>query len=318
MAEWTDLHTDVPLSNFSLAFKNEAFIADLVCPPVTVGKDSDLYYIYGTEDIKLIDTIRADKDASKGISRTLSTTTYKCVGHGLHELVSAKDRDNADPNIDPDLDAVDGLMELMAISKEYEIATLMTTAGNYSSATYYETLSGGDQWDDPGGTSDPIGKIEAAKGVVFDGCLRPANAIIIPYKVALALSTNPSIVDRIKYTQGTTISAGLTALMSGLEQVIGLRVFIGASAYDAKREGQTGKTLTQLWSDYCVVFYLNPSTSWKQMAFCKNFTRGSSYVNRIPQADLGRGVDKIEVNEPGRISKMVGNTSGYLFQDCLV
>jgi len=82
MAEWTDLHTDVPLSNYSLGYKNEAFIADLVCPPVTVSRDSDLYYIYNTEDVKLVDTLRADKDPSKGISRTLSTTTYAATDMG--------------------------------------------------------------------------------------------------------------------------------------------------------------------------------------------------------------------------------------------
>jgi len=107
-AHWNELHTDVPLSEFSLAYRNESFIADLVCPPVTVGKDSDKYYIYGTEDIKHIDTLRAPKTASKGIRRSLSTSSYFCNVHALHELVDDKDRKNSDAPIDPDMDAVEG------------------------------------------------------------------------------------------------------------------------------------------------------------------------------------------------------------------
>lgn len=315
MAIHTELHTDVPLSNYSLAYKNEAFIADLVCPPVQVAKDKDLYYIYGTEDIKKIDTLRAPKTASKGVSRSLSTTTYICNPHGLHELVDDKDRKNADKGLDPELDAVDGIMELMAISKEIEIATLMTTYGNYSSATYYETTTV--KWNDPGYASDPIGEIEDAKGIVFAGCLRPANAIIIPYAVALALAKHPGVTDRLKYTQGTTISAGVPQLASGLAQVLGVQVFIALSAYDATREGQTGKTLTSIWSDYVVLFYLNPATSWKSMSFCKNFNVGPTYVDKIPQPDLGNNTMKIEVNDPGRDPKMICNTAGYLFIDTL-
>lgn len=318
MAIHTELHTDVPLTNYSRAYKNEAFIGDLVCPPVQVAKDKDLYYIYGTEDIKKIDTLRAPKTASKGVSRSLSTTTYICNPHGLHELVDDKDRKNADKGLDPELDAVDGIMELMAISKEIEIATLMTTSSNYASATYYKDLStDGIQWNDAGGVSDPIGDIEDAKAIVYAGCLRPANSLILPYAVALALAKNPSVTDRIKYTQGTTISAGVPQLASGLAQVLGVQVFIALSAYDATREGQSGKTLTSIWGDYAVLFYLNPATSWKSMSFCKNFNVGGTYVDRIAQPDLGNNTMKIEVNDPGRDPKMICNSAAYLFIDTL-
>ena len=317
-AHWSEIHTDVPLSEFSRAFMNESFVADLVCPPVTVSKDSDKYYIYGTEDIKHIDTLRAAKTPSKGITRTLSTSTYFCNPHALHELVDDKDRQNADAAIDPDMDAVEGAMELMAINKEREVATLFTTEGNYSSATYYETLVGGDQWNDPGGISSPITKINAAKGVVYNGCLKAANAIVIPYDVALALDKHHEVVDRLKYVGQANLSSGVQMLADKLSAVFGLQVFVPVSAYDTTRQGQSGSTFSAIWSDFCIVFYLAPTVGRKSIAFAKNFSRGTTFVNRIPQPDLGNNTEKIEVNDPGRDPKIITNTAAYLFSDTLV
>jgi hypothetical protein len=235
----------------------------------------------------------------------------------LHELVDDEDRDNSDDGVDPDMDAVDGLMERMSLSFEIEVATLMTTSGNYSSATYYETLTGGDQWDDPGYTSDPIGKISTAKGVVLDGCLKPANAMIVPYKVGLALEKHPAITDYLKHTGKASLSPGMGQMADKLGAVFGLEVFIAASGKDATREGQSGHSFSQIWSDYVVVFHLNKATNWKDYAFCKNFMRGNFYVKRIPEPGKGNNCEKIEVNDPGRDPKMVGNTGGYLFIDSL-
>jgi len=316
-SHWSEIHTDVPLSEFSLAFRNESFIADLVCPAVTVAKNSDSYYIYGTEDVKHIDTLRASKTASKGIIRTLSKTTYFCNKHALHEMVDDDDRANADAPIDPDMDAVEGIMELMAINKEREVATLLTATGSYSSASYYETLTGGDQWNDPGGTSSPIGKVSTAKGVVFNGSLKAANAMIIPYDVALVLDKHPEIVDYLKFVGKANLSSGTQQLADKLSAVFGLQVFVPVSAYDTTRQGQTGHTFSAIWSDYCIVFYLSPTVGRKTMAWCKNFSRGNTFVNRIPQADLGNNTEKIEVNDPGRDPKIVTNTAAYMFIDTL-
>lgn len=318
MAFKGDAHTDVPLSNYAQGFRNPSYIADLVCPRVGVNKETGQYYIYGTEDLKYTDTLLAQKTATKGISRSLSTANFRCNEHGLHEMVDDKDRANADEGVDPDMDAVDGINERMSLALEVEVATLLVTAANYSSASFYKNIAdGGDQWNDPGYTSDPLGLIEDAKGAVFDGCLKTANAIIIPYKVALALARHPAVSERLKYTIAQTISAGIDALRTGLEMVIGLQVFIAASGKDTNREGQSGHTFVQIWGENVVIFHLNPGAGWKDFAFCKNFNRGTKYVSRIPQPDLRNNCEKIEVVDPGRDPIMVGNTGGYLITNTL-
>jgi len=180
-----------------------------------------------------------------------------------------------------------------------------------------ETLVGGDQWNDVGGVSDPIGKVADSKKIVYEGCLKGANSMIIPYAVALALDKNPSIVEYLKYVGKANLSSGTQQLADKLSAVFGLQVFIAMSAYDATRQGQTGHTFTSIWSDNVIVFYLAPTVGRKSMAWAKNFSVGGTYVNRIPQPDLGNNTEKIEVNDPGRDPKIITNTAAYLFIDTL-
>ena len=42
-----DVHIDSALSNISIAYRNEAYIADKVFPIVPVQKQSDYYFVFG-------------------------------------------------------------------------------------------------------------------------------------------------------------------------------------------------------------------------------------------------------------------------------
>lgn len=312
MNYWKDRHTDIPLSEYSVAYTNANYIAAQVCPKVSVMKDSDKYYIYGTENIKYYDTLRAPKTVAKGVDSTVSTSSYFCNPHALKMTIDDKDRENADANVDPEIDAVDILMEMMMINYEKEVATLYQTAANYASATYYTTLTGSDQWNDPGYSSKPLDLIEDAKLVVKRGCLKKANSIIIPDNVAVELAKHPDVIDITKYTNPTLLTNG------GLPPVLrGLTVYEASAAYDSKREGQSGFTFTDIWTDSVVVFYNDPAASWKSMTFGKTFSRGDTYVKRIDQATLGNNAQDIEINDPGRDPKIITNTAAYLIQDVL-
>ena len=315
MKHWNEAHTDVPLSEYSLAYKNEGFIADLVCPRVGVGKSSDKYYIYNTEDLKYVDTLRAPKTASKGIRRTLSTDTYYCNQHSLHEMVDDLDVEDTDDAIDPEMDAVDGVMELMNISLEKEVADMMRLTTNYH-ASNSATLTGSNQWSDYGGTSDPLGDIRTGQKRVFAGSLKRANAIILPYDVACALADHPDVVERYKFIKET-----LNDEINLPPVFRGMRVFVAVSAYDTTRQGQSGSSFTAMWGRDVILFHLAPTFGRKTMAFAKNFSRGGAssgrFVNRIPQPDLGNNTRKIEVVDRGRDPKIVSNVGGYVIKTAI-
>ena len=46
MPEVSQVHIDAALSNVSVAYRNPAFVADAIAPPLAVRKQSDKYFIY--------------------------------------------------------------------------------------------------------------------------------------------------------------------------------------------------------------------------------------------------------------------------------
>lgn len=311
--DYRDTHIDVPLTNLAIGYRPKDLIADLVCPRVKVAKPTNKFIVYGSENMKLTPTLRDPKGKSNEVSRSMSTDDYYCNPHALHELINDDDRSAVPDGANLESGAVMGLMDRMAISLEAEVASLFTTTGNYSSSTYYETVAANDQWSNA--SADIEGQVLDAVKVVKDGCASEANAIIIPWSVAHKMRRNTQIIERMKHTNPNMISSNILP-----PTLYGLKVFIAGAQKDTVQQGQSGITLSEIWSDYVCVFYHNPTAGWFDMAFTKNFSMGQLgfYVKRIPQpGDYIKGLEKIELNDEGRDPKIICNTAGYLFQDVL-
>jgi len=89
------IHVDKPLSNISIKYRNENFIAMDVFPEVQVKKDSDKYFIYD-RDFRLPETARANRAESRQHSFQLSTSSYVLEEHSLHDYISDRDAENYD------------------------------------------------------------------------------------------------------------------------------------------------------------------------------------------------------------------------------
>ena len=80
---------DVPLSNFALEYRNNAYVADRVLPRVGVLKQSDLYAIWGQEMLDDPgDIVRAPTAAAIELKQTVSTTAYLCQDWAASRLVA--------------------------------------------------------------------------------------------------------------------------------------------------------------------------------------------------------------------------------------
>ena len=92
-----DVHIDGPLSNVSIAYKNENYIADQVFPALAVAKKSDKYFVFDrTAWFRNEVSERAPGDLAKEADYGITTASYNCVVKALAKVVADEVRMNAD------------------------------------------------------------------------------------------------------------------------------------------------------------------------------------------------------------------------------
>ena len=79
-AEPGDLHVDAALSHVSLDFTNDEFIADIISPRIRAEKESDKYFVWGTEAFNNPATIRAPKASFARTEFAPNTDTFQSGG----------------------------------------------------------------------------------------------------------------------------------------------------------------------------------------------------------------------------------------------
>lgn len=184
MANAHQLHVDAALSDFATAYRNDGFIADLLCPVVMVDKRSDKYFTRSRRDVStIVNDIIGPKSRANEASYDVSTSNYSVTGRALVDFVSAAEVRNADAPLDPRQLAVQNLMQKLMLAREIRVATLLTTSGNYAPGN---TSAVAVPWSTVTG-SDPIGDINTAMAAIpfsgedtqfFGFCSRPVwNAL---------------------------------------------------------------------------------------------------------------------------------------------
>lgn len=255
MPATTAVHVDRALSNISIFFKNPSYQADRISPPVNVVKESDKYFVYGTEHFRIPPTLRADKTKTFEVGYSLSTDNYSCDEYGLHELISDRERANSDDALRPEIDATEHVTEVLLLDREYRVANLVLDNtdpqwGNYAS-THFENL--GAAWDDKS-AADPRSDFYHAKLIVFADCRRQANNAFIPTEVAYQLPQINQIDELRKYTDpGLLLDSGLPT------RLWGLTINECQSTYESQDEGATTVVRDETWGNNVVIAYINPN-----------------------------------------------------------
>lgn len=263
----SQVHIDRALSNISLFYRNPSYCGDVIAPAVTVAKESDRYFVYGTEHFRIPPALRADKAETSEIAFSLSSDSYLAEEYGYHELVSDRERANSDDALRPDIDATEHLTESLLLDREYRIAnTVLDNTnpgwGNWASS-HFANLSLA--WDNKA-TADPRGDFYAAKYQIFVDSRRKANTVFLPTEVAYRLAQIEQVDELRKYTDpGLMTDSGLPP------KVWGLKVVECESTYDSAGEGTTA-SFVETWGNNVVFAFINPNpVSLKTLTFALTF-----------------------------------------------
>lgn len=300
------IHIDQALTNISVGYHNDSFIAGQVLPIVPVAKQSDKYFIFGKENFRLNDDARADKSPSKRVlSYTVSSDSFYCDKHSVHDVVSEDERANADAPINPDITVTKRLTEMIDLRKEYDTASYLFNTTTF--AGYTAALAGGDRWDDYT-SSDPLVKIDTIKSSIKKASGIEPNTLVLGKEVYDKVKRHPDLLDIFKYTSKGILTVDMLAEAFEVERVI-----IGTAVYNSAKEKAT-ETNSFLWGKYALLAYISKSPALDTPSLGYNFAwkifgGATALVKKWRDEDLDG--DKIEVTK-AYDNKITAITAGYL------
>lgn len=301
---YSQTHTDLGLTNISVAYTPGAYIGEGVFARVPVTRQTDKYYVYDKGDWLRDDAgVRGPGGLAPVVSGYgTSTQNYAALERALSGRVPDESVDNADNPLQPLEDMTRFVTEKMYLKKEKAIAALAFGNGIWSGSATPSTLWSND-------TSDPIGDVEAAACAVRLTIGQPMLRGVLGYEAWSKLKNHPDIVDRIKYSAGPSSPAVVTmqavAALFGLEQILQ-----GTTIENTAAEG-AANSIVPVWGKNLLVYYRPETPSLLTPAAGYLFTYLAREVSRFREDT--RHSTLVEVRESFDV-KQVAADAGYLLK----
>lgn len=245
-----DVHVNKMLSNISIGYSNEEYIADQVFPIVMVDKQSDIIPAY-TQDYWFRDdaSLIPEGGVAPDIGYEVDTSaTYYCQEYGSRHFISDKRRANQDTPFDADREATMLVTEKLFIRRERAFVSSFCTDSVWGT----DKDGGVDfvKWSSFG-SSDPITDVRDYKRTVRRLIGRDPNTLVLGDMTYDKLMDHPDVLDRIKYTERGIATTELLAALFDLD-----RVLVGRSIYASADEGASTQTYAANWDDDALLLYV--------------------------------------------------------------
>lgn len=269
---YQQVHTDVPLTNISIAYTPGEFIAPNVFPMVPVQKISNKYFTYTKADwLRREAATRAPGTRSARGDYGLSTSNYVCVEFGMAKGVPDEIVDNADDPLKPLVEATNWVTNQIMLEQEANVAGIAFGTGWSTSATP------GVLWSND--TSDPLGDLETGMNTVVGTIGKNANTGVIGRGLWRYLKNHPDIVDRIKYGAGPGNPAVVTT--QAIAALVGLEsIQVGLAIADSGLEGGTS-SVAYIWGNHFLLEFVPSGPSLMTPSAGYLFTYQNRVVSRF-------------------------------------
>jgi len=241
------------LTDLSVGFQQDMFIADMVAPRIQVTEEKGEFPIWGREHYQsetntgdtTANILRPLRGQSVGISPSPTTGAYQCEEYAVHWLLDDREKGKwADAEEAYTLN----VNQLVSLEREVRVAAFIGSGTNLSENT---TLSGTSQWSDYT-NSDPLGDLETGiHSVVKTSGQKPNTAFMNP-DVYIKLRRHPQVRAMFNVQQGAVSDEQLAA-------IIGVpTINVGWAIYDNSNEGATYSG-AYVWPKYLGLMYVPPS-----------------------------------------------------------
>lgn len=300
-----DVVVDPVLSNVSIKYMNDTFIADQLFPIVPVSKQTGKFYVYDKANLRINQTTRAAGSGANEIDFGLSTSSFSCDDHALKEFVADEIQDQADAALNPLVDATETVTEQLLLDREQTLSTLLSATANLTQNTTLATTA---QWSDYS-NSDPIGDVRTARTTIHQNTFKKPNTMVMGKQVFDMLIEHPAIIERIKYSQLGVVTEELLARVFQVEKVI-----VGEAGSNTAAEGQAD-SMSYIWGKNAWLMFVTPSVGLKRLTLGYTFTYSTRIVKRWRDED--REGTYVRIGNDNYVQKIVAATAGYLIKNAI-
>ena len=200
------VHLDVPLTELTIGYKNEGYIADEIFPMINVQHQSDLYYIW-TKDYWFRNYVqrRAPGTEYPEAEIAVETDSYYTPIYHLQYAINDEDWENADEQLELEATAAEWLADQFVMNREDYMVNNFFKTGVWG-ADYTATAAGTPgtsaprQWNDYA-NSDPEHDIRDAIRVIQKKTGKKPNMLVMGPEVMDILKEHSKLVDKYKYSQ---------------------------------------------------------------------------------------------------------------------
>lgn len=304
------------LTNVSIKYTSDLFIADKLFPRLNVQQDSGLLGNYGFNHLRMVDTdyyqVGGQTPFPRVTSNLIDSQVYTLKKYGASDVITEEDRANFDAPFggsQVEVDRTQDLTHQMLILRERIVAAPLTSTAIITKNT---TLVGPTQYNNYT-TSDPIGDFRVAREQVRANTGRWPNTAVMSADVFNFLKHHPAILDNQRYVIDTTKGASIQALANVMEVET---LLIGHEFFNAAPEGQPDD-LQPIWSKDIVFYYRPTSPSLRQQSVGYLFER-PGMTRSIYKNDLRNPPRATEVLIEDKFQYFFANTDlAYLIKDAV-
>lgn len=303
----SQVHVSKALENISIAYKPQGLIAQEVSKVVPVMHETDTYFVYSKDNLRVLSDIWGDGDVPNRSIWNLSTATYTLQRHGLRDLVTDRMVENSDKAVRPDVDMVEGLTTQLQLRMELDLFTLLNTKANWANVT---SLSSTQRWTQNTTLSNPITFVDSATVGIRRASGQTANVVVLSDPTFRAVKEHVSIVDRIKFVSSESVTPNLLATLFNVEKVL-----VSGGIRNNAEEGLTD-ALVDFATDVAWVGYVEQNPGLKKPSALYTFQKEGStrpYQVRKYRDDEREG-NWIECSTFYQI-KIVSSDCGYWIGD---
>jgi hypothetical protein len=317
-----NVHTNHELTNFSLGWHPQGFIARDVLNQIPTPNETGVYWVNdqaGAFNVHRSDglgSLRADGTPSLGLNFQASKNAFLCEEYAYHVKVTDRERKNADSVLSLEQSRIRRATGILMSDLELRVATLLRTTGNYTGATTnFLTLSGANQWNNASYVSQPSGQqsniikrfMDAFEVIRANTGGYDPTHVIIPPAVERVMVNDPGLTQNQYYVQ-----EGLLSKPRNLGATfLGLQVLRPRPMYTTSVENTATTTYTDVWGKDVILFYKGDSNTLDDLMFGALFLNQDWTVLSWRRDDLKSDFHEQSIIEDHRL---VANQCGYLLQ----
>jgi hypothetical protein len=291
-----DLRHDKLLTNISISYANQRYVADQVFPVVPVSDQAGLIPTYDQSHwFRDAAVLRAPGTKSRRGGFSVGTDTYYAPRYSFGFELPDEVRATAGSNgMNLDRDATNFVTEKGYLRREVAFAADFFTTGVWGAADKTGNVDF-TYWNDYA-TGTPLINLTDYADIIDSAIGREPNTLLLGKQAWLALKWHPDLIDSIKYTQRGVMSTDIFGSMIDIPKVL-----IGRALRVSSAEGvaESSATYVRIFGKAALLMWVPEGPSLMAPA------SGYTFVwNRVPNAlqyikrmrDEESEVDVIEMN----------------------